>query len=250
MKRITAKFIMGIFAALIIYILHAILTTPSISNIKNCPETYLHKIKLCTENPNYINLNEAADSILQAIIVSEDIHFYQHHGFDYREILNSAEKDLWQMHFARGASTISQQVVKNIFFSDKKSIHRKIQEAWLTILLEKNLSKVQILEKYINLIELGPNVFGLKQAADIYFHKKPKDLTFLESAYLAHLLPNPKVYSKSIGTQKLTPFNRIHVLLICKKLWQYGYISAAQYLAAQRQLDDFPWFKSSASQDK
>ena len=145
------------------------------------------------------------------------------------------------MHFARGGSTISQQVVKNIFLSDEKSIYRKIQEAFLTIQVEKILSKAQILEKYINLIELGPNIFGLKQASEFYFHKKPNDLTILESAYLAHLLPNPKRYSKSFQNKKLTKFNRSQILNICKNLWHARQISASDYLSAEKQVDNFPW---------
>ena len=107
--------------------------------------------------------------------------------------------------------------------------------------LEKAQTKEQILEKYINLIELGPNIFGIKLASEFYFHKKPAELTILESAYLAHLLPNPKYYAQSFQKKKLTQVSRYKVLTICRQLWYFGYISAAQYLSAEQVVDDFPW---------
>jgi monofunctional biosynthetic peptidoglycan transglycosylase len=226
------------------YILLVILSTPSISSIKGCPELPLQKIKLCNQSPNYVSLNEVSAIALHAIIVAEDKGFYTHHGFDFGEILNSVKKNLWHFQFVRGGSTISQQVVKNFFLNGKKTIYRKIQEAYLTMKLEQVQTKEQILEKYINLIEFGPNLFGIKKAAEFYFHKKPADLTLLESAYLVHLLPNPKHYSKSFEAHKLTEFSRGKVLNICRQLWYFGYISATEYLSAEQLVDDFPWSTS------
>jgi len=230
-------FLLMIFSS---YVLHALLTVPAISSV----ETYVHKIKLCeTTNPNYVPLNAVSDTAIQAILISEDQGFYDHHGFDFYEMMSSIKKNLLHLQFVRGGSTISQQVVKNLFLSGEKSIHRKIQEAYLTIKLENTLSKKQILEKYINLIELGPDIFGIKQAAGFYFHKKPADLTILESAYIAHLLPNPREYSKSFQQQKLTEFSRARVLNICMNLWHSGLISATQYLSIEKRVDDFPWYQ-------
>jgi monofunctional biosynthetic peptidoglycan transglycosylase len=238
--KITAFFIflLMIFSS---YVLHALLTAPTISSIKDCPETYVHKIKLCEANPNYVSINEVSDIAIQAILISEDQGFYEHHGFDFYEMMTSIKQNFLHLRVVRGASTISQQVVKNLFLGGERSIYRKIQEAYLTVKLENALSKKQILEKYINLIELGPNIIGIKQAAKFYFHKEPADLTILESAYLAHLLPNPREYSKSFQTQNLTKFSRSRVLNICANLWRFGYISATQYLAIEKQVDDFPW---------
>ena len=228
------------------YPLYIILTASTISSVLDSPQTYVNKIKLCKANPNYVLFNEVSEVALDAIIISEDQDFYEHHGFDLNEIFNSIKKNMLQLQFVRGGSTISQQVVKNIFLGGEKSIHRKIQEAFLTIKLEYTLSKKQILEKYINLIELGPGIFGIKAASEFYFHKDPSRLTILESAYLAHLLPNPKDYSKTFDEQRLTKYSRAKVLSICLNLWGAGKISADQYLSTKKLVDDFPWYGMSS----
>jgi monofunctional biosynthetic peptidoglycan transglycosylase len=226
------------------YILLVILSTPNIASIKGCPELALQQTKLCNTSPYYVSLNEVSAIALHAIIVAEDKGFYTHHGFDFGEILNSLKQNFRHFQFVRGGSTISQQVIKNFFLSRKKTINRKIQEAYLTMKLEQAQTKEQILEKYINLIELGPNLFGIKKAAGFYFHKNPADLTLLESAYLAHLLPNPRQYAKSFTTHKLNKFSRGKVLNICRQLWNLGYISATEYLSAEKLVDEFPWSTS------
>lgn len=243
MKITGTRCLIFLFLGLASYVLYALLTAPTIASIQDCIETYTHKVKLCESNPNYVSFNKVSAIAIQALLISEDSGFYEHHGFDVYEIMTSLKINLLNWKFVRGGSTISQQVVKNIYLSGEKSIYRKIQEAYLTIKIENSLSKNQILEKYINLIELGPNIFGLKQAAAFYFHKKPADLTILESAYLVHLLPNPQYYSQSFQQHKLSPFSRTRVLAICKNLWYSGFISAEQYLAAEKLVDNFPWFQ-------
>lgn len=231
-------FILIVFSG---YVLHALFTVPALTYIKDCPITSVHRIKLCTQSRGYVSLDKVSNIALESILAAEDINFYNHHGFDFYEMITALKKNIWYLKYARGGSTISQQVVKNVFLSAKKSFYRKIQEAYLTLQLEAALNKRQILELYINFIELGPNIFGIKQASEFYFHKKPSDLTILESAYLAHLLPNPLEYSQTFERQKLTPFSRSRILAICRTLWKLGYISAAQYVASKQQVDDFPW---------
>lgn len=241
MKKIIKRscILLGLFLS--VYLALAVYTAPDSSIIEGCPETSIHKIKLCADNPNYVALDDVSEIAVLAIINSEDIGFYKHHGFDVREIIKSIQKNFWHLQWARGGSTITQQVVKNVFLNEHKTLHRKIQEAYLTLRLEGRLNKRQILEKYLNVIELGPNIFGIKQAAEYYFHKNAKDLTTLDSAYLAHLLPNPKLYSKSFQQQKLKGYSRSRVLRICWNLWYSGYISANEYLSFEKSIDDFPW---------
>lgn len=247
MNIFTPKWSVLFLALLGVSIAYALFTAPDLSSIEGCPITAIHQIKLCADNPNYIALDEVSEKIIQTVISAEDISFYKHHGFDFYEMVQSVKKNLLHLQFVRGGSTITQQVVKNVFLSENKSLHRKLQEAYLTVRLERKLDKQQILEKYLNLIELGPNIYGIKAAAKFYFHKQAKDLTTLESAYLTHLLPNPKLYSQSFQQRKLSEFNRARVLHICRMLWATGSISANEYLSLEQSIDDFPWRRTTVT---
>jgi monofunctional biosynthetic peptidoglycan transglycosylase len=114
-----------------------------------------------------------------------------HHGFDFYEIKESIKKNLQRGGYARGASTITQQLAKNLFLSTDKSIHRKLKEAILTIRLERALSKRRILEIYLNVIEWGPDIYGVEAAARVYFGKRAQSLDAAESAALAAMIPSP-----------------------------------------------------------
>jgi monofunctional biosynthetic peptidoglycan transglycosylase len=143
--------------------------------------------------------------------------------------------------FKRGGSTITQQLIKNAFFSSDKSLIRKLKEAILAHRLEEVMSKKEILEKYLNTIEFGPNIYGIKPAAQHYFNKSPADLNLLESSFLAFLLPNPKGYYQSFKKRQLTPFARKMVLLISKRLYFYKKVSQEEYSFARNSVDLFPW---------
>ena len=181
----------------LIYVGISLTLAPDVNAAKRCFVTKMNSISLCKGNQNYVALNDISKYLVDAILISEDVSFYHHNGFDWYELKQSVVTDLERGKFARGGSTITQQLAKNLFLSGEKSITRKITEAYLTYKLEHTFSKNQILEKYFNIIELGPNIYGIKQASEHYFHKSPSQLTFLEGAYLAQLLPNPITYSKS-----------------------------------------------------
>jgi len=126
-----------------------------------------------------------------AVVGAEDQRFADHHGVDLKAIRKAvAEQD--QRGYLRGASTISQQTVKNLYLWRARSFVRKALEAWLTLVAETCLSKQRILEIYLNIAEFGPGIYGIGAASDIYFHKKPAALNDWETALLAAALPNPK----------------------------------------------------------
>ena len=140
-------------------------------------------------------LNEIPQHTKTAFICTEDKRFYQHAGFDWRRIAKATLNNVKAKAFKEGASTISQQLIKNTHLTNQKTFKRKLQELKLTLQLEKHYTKNQILERYLNTIYFGHNCFGIKSAADFYFEKSPNELNLAESAILAGLVKSPNFYS-------------------------------------------------------
>ncbi|MCB0412590.1 MAG: transglycosylase domain-containing protein, partial [Bdellovibrionales bacterium] len=178
---------------------------------------------------------------LNAVIVSEDGAFYKHNGFDWFEMRESFEKNLEKGEIKRGGSTITQQLAKNVFLSADKTILRKLREAYLTYQIEKNFTKKEILERYLNVVEFGDNLYGIGPAARYYFKKSPSQLHVLEAAFLAMLLPNPKLYSQSYRKGALTSYARRTVDLILLRMSAYHMIPKEAYTFSQDMMDSFPW---------
>jgi monofunctional biosynthetic peptidoglycan transglycosylase len=128
-----------------------------------------------------------------AVIVAEDARFYRHEGIDVKALKKAIKYDLEKKSFARGASTITQQVAKNLFLSREKSITRKVKELILARWMEQELTKGRIIELYLNVVELGPMVYGIGHGARYYFGKPANELTPRECAFLAAMLPGPRL---------------------------------------------------------
>ena len=128
-----------------------------------------------------------------SVILAEDANFYKHEGIDVKAIKNAIKYDLEKKSFAKGASTITQQVAKNLFLSREKTITRKLKEVYLALRMEQELTKGRIVELYLNVVELGPSVYGIGHGARYYFGKHPSDLTPRECSFLAAMLPGPRV---------------------------------------------------------
>ena len=128
-------------------------------------------------------------NVKRAVLVAEDINFFSHHGFDWGEIRSALEES---RETARGASTLSQQLVKNLWLSPGRNPLRKAKETILTWQVERTLPKRRILELYLNVVEFGPGVYGVGRAAQTYFGKPAADLGEEESALLAASLPRPR----------------------------------------------------------
>jgi monofunctional biosynthetic peptidoglycan transglycosylase len=158
----------------------------------------------------WVSLERISPHLQRAVLAGEDTNFTTHHGFDYqalqkawddgmrdaaREAKKEGENDDWLPtlpDFKRGASTISQQLAKNLFLSSRRSFFRKGQEAILTVFLERTLSKRRILELYLNVIEWGDGIYGAEAAAQHYFHKPASALSANEAAFLSAMIPNPR----------------------------------------------------------
>ncbi|MGE4265342.1 MAG: monofunctional biosynthetic peptidoglycan transglycosylase [Desulfovibrio sp.] len=163
----------------------------------------------------WVPLSRVSPLLIKAVLIGEDDKFYQHEGFDYEALEQAFEKNLKQGRFAAGASTISQQLTKNLFLSPEKSLTRKAKEAILTWRLENALSKRRILELYVNVAEWGDGIFGVEAASRHYFHKPASALTSMEAARLAAVLPNPIRFS-AVGNQRYVTFraNLIHAIMV------------------------------------
>lgn len=212
---------------------------PSEKEIKACLKTSMFGVELCPTSKNYVSLNNISKNLQNAILLSEDASFYQHNGFDQDGISHCIEKIKEKHRLVCGGSTITQQLAKNMFLSKNKSFFRKGVEAIITLKIEKSLSKKEILERYLNVIQFGKNVFGIKQASQFYFKKSPSQLSVNESAFLAMVLPSPEKYSQSYYRKDLTNFARKRLSKIVNDLYNYQKISDNDYLAAQDSLDFF-----------
>ncbi len=142
----------------------------------------------------WVPLARISPYVLKAVIIAEDDKFWVHEGFDFEAIQKALEKDLKKRKFQAGGSTISQQLVKNLYLTPSRSPVRKLKEAILTWRLERNLSKRRIIEIYLNVAEWGDGIFGIAAAARHYFGKSAADLTAREAALLAVVLPSPLRY--------------------------------------------------------
>jgi monofunctional glycosyltransferase len=140
---------------------------------------------------SWIPLSRIPRYVIDAVVVAEDGTFWSHNGFDWYEVRESVEKNIEKRRAARGASTITQQLAKNLYLSTSKDPLRKGKEAIITILLEHQLDKNRILELYLNSIEWGRGVFGIDAASRTYFGKPASDLTVDEGARLAAVIPSP-----------------------------------------------------------
>ena len=149
----------------------------------------------------WIKLEDISDNLIKATISIEDKNFYRHQGFDYLRILKSLYVNSVNKKTLQGASTITQQYAKNLFLEFDKTWERKMKEAWLTIRLESQYSKDEILEGYLNTINYG-GVYGIENASYYYFNKSASDLTLAEASILAGIPKSPKNYSPILNYDK------------------------------------------------
>ena len=152
------------------------------------------------------------------IIISEDWAFYEHKGIDWSQLQKALWESAKKFKLGRGASTISQQLVKNLYLSSHRSIFRKINEVILVFFLENFSSKDWILEQYLNIAEFSFRVDGVGQASWHYFNKGQGKLGYREGAFLAMLMPSPQKYSSSFKNRKLSDFARKRIQEILRKL--------------------------------
>jgi hypothetical protein len=184
------------------------------------------------ENPDFRPLNRISPFLQISVLNSEDPGFYQHRGFIPEAFRESMILNIKEKRFARGGSTITMQLVKNVFLSRNKTIARKLEEILLTWLIENQqlCSKERMFEVYLNIIELGPHVYGANEAAHFYFKKDAAKLNLQESIFLASIIPKPKWFMYSFDeTGHLNPSTKAFIGLLSGKMLRKGQISQDEY---------------------
>lgn len=178
-------------------------------------------------------LDRISPNLQRAVLAGEDSNFVSHHGFDYqaiqrawdqaqkeadKEAKQEGENDSWLPNmpdFKRGASTISQQLAKNLYLSSERSFMRKGQEAIITYFMERSLTKRRILELYLNVIEWGDGIYGAEAASEYYLHKPAAALNAREAAFLSAMIPNPRtIFNPQLNPKRVARRQRIILRLM------------------------------------
>jgi monofunctional biosynthetic peptidoglycan transglycosylase len=212
---------------------------PSEKEIKGCIITTMYHVNLCPGSKDYAPLKTISPYLQKTVVLTEDSGFFQHDGFDWKSIEENAKKNMEKGTYAKGGSTISQQLAKNMFLYKDKTLIRKGLEALITQKIENTLKKNEILERYLNVVEFGKDIYGVKQAASFYFKKTPAQLDVVESAFLAMVLPNPEKYSQSYFRKELTSFAHKRLRKIIADMYQYGRITEEEYQVASNEVGGF-----------
>lgn len=159
-------------------------------------EKPVRSFRVGPSNPNFTPIDQISPYLKASVLTSEDGNFYSHNGFNEEAFRESMVTNIKEKRFVRGGSTISMQLVKNLFLTRSKTVSRKVEEALIVWLIENNrlISKERMFEIYLNIIELGPGVHGIGEASYFYFNKPPSELTLEESIFLAMIVPRPKAF--------------------------------------------------------
>jgi penicillin-binding protein 1A len=248
-KRIFLGTAIALTAVLLLFlgvIRHLIRTAPDIDSITVSPTesatyicdengTYLRKLTLASSNRDIVTLDEIPDTLQKAVIAIEDERFYEHGGIDVRGILRAFWSGVTSGSFSEGASTITQQLIKNNVFTEwtqensfADRFSRKVQEQYLALQLEDRISKDEILEDYLNTINLGAGCYGVQAAARRYFGKDVSDLSLSESAVLAAIPQNPTGYNPITNAEA----NRKRQKIVLEYMKEQNYISEEELQAA------------------
>ena len=217
--------------------IHSISVSPMESATYICDEqgNPMRRLSLAASNRDIVSLDQISPYLQNAVVAIEDCRFYEHHGIDPKGILRAFWMGLTRGSFSEGASTITQQLIKNSVFTQwtqensfSERFRRKVQEQYLALQLEKILGKEEILEDYLNTVNFGSGCYGAQSAAKRYFAKNASELSLSESAVLAAALQNPTGYDPALHPQA----SRKRQLTVLSYMEEQGYISSAEHKSA------------------
>jgi penicillin-binding protein 1A len=178
-----------------------------------------------------VPVDQMPDHVIKAVLSTEDRRFFEHFGIDFLGLARAMSENVRANSVVQGGSTITQQLAKNLFLSNERTIERKIKEAFLALWLEMNLTKKEILQLYLDRAYMGGGTFGISAAADFYFGKEVQDVTLAEAAMLAGLFKAPTKYAPHINL----PAARARANVVLANLVQSGFMSEGQVVAARRE---------------
>jgi len=190
-------------------------TVPAMADLRRFQQPFVHFV----EEPDgttfemetgpgtaaWAYIEDISPFFVHAVLAHEDAGFFTHHGFSLPHVRNALVRNLQEGRYVVGASTITMQLVKNVFLHREKTLARKIQEVLLTWWIERVMDKRDVLELYLNVIEYGPGIYGIRNGARHYFNRLPSQLSPAESVFLATILPNPKRYHSFFEKRALSP---------------------------------------------
>lgn len=195
--------------------------------------------KLFRQNRTWVNLEDIPVVMRNAVIAAEDSEFYKHKGVDFSAIIRAFWKNVTSGRVEQGASTITQQLARNMFLTQEKTLARKIKEAILAVRLEQTFSKEKILEMYLNVIYFGHGAWGIHSACQLYFNKEPKDLTLSEATLLAGIIKAPEYYSPKRHPKRAA----IRQAYVLRRMVELGMISPQDAERAKKIQLDFQGLK-------
>ncbi|HYR86616.1 MAG TPA: monofunctional biosynthetic peptidoglycan transglycosylase [Terriglobia bacterium] len=226
-----------LFLVSMAYVAYVLLTLPNIQALKSTNPSVTALMeqradeKKTTARPirTWVSYNNISPHLRNAVLIAEDSGFFQHTGYDLEQIKQSAKRNWREKRLSRGASTITQQLAKNLYLSTSKNPLRKIREFFIAQEMEQSLSKYRIFEIYLNVIEWGDGIYGVGPAAQAYFGKSASQLLPEEAAILAAMIPNPRRYTPARNLRYLEK-RKADIL---SRLSRWNYLDKDEYEAAR-----------------
>ena len=240
--RIAFRLILGLAGFFILYTIYSLFAVPDLCDLaKQNPKTtaFMEQKKEEWEDEGvrrkidqrWVPLSRISRHLKNAVIVTEDPNFYSHHGLDFHAIRMAVERNLEEQELAVGASTITQQLMKNLYLSPSRNPLRKWKEAILTLRVERCVKKNRLLEIYLNVIEWGETVYGIEAASRKYFGKPSSALDPAESALLAAMIRNPVLYNPYRPNSRLMKNKNLTLKMMLRR----GMIGKEDYQSAVSQ---------------
>jgi hypothetical protein len=192
----------------------------------------VREIELTKENPHVVNIESISELFVKTILCCEDYNYYKHNGIDVEAIGFSLRANIVSGRFARGASTITMQLMRNLFLSHQKCLYRKVEEVLLTLLVgSAHVDKRRQLEIYLNIIEFGRDLYGVAAAAEYYFGRTPAELSLTESLVLSYVLPRPKFFHDALlqrSPQLVSNLGK-HLEVSSRAMLMHGFINFDEF---------------------
>ena len=208
------------------------LSDPFIHRIRE-NDLLIKSIDLSDQNPSFMAFNYIPEKLIATIICTEDPNFFSHKGIDQLFIGYAMLQNLQEGRIVRGGSTITMQVVRNLYLGHKRNLYRKLEELFIAWLLEEGIEipKKRILEIYLNIIEFGPGIYGIKEASRYYFAKDPAELSITECIVLSYIITRPKYFEDALlsNSKKLRTNLKKHIEFVSRSLLLNDIIKAHEF---------------------